>query len=136
MKYQAIYYCDPAGREPVNEAIDSLGAACQESVDWLVGLLNLTHDGNPTIPYPYSSALRGAKYRGLRELRADCGKTHHRIIYARSDRFWILLHMILNKTDEIPESDKAIGLARWLDFKARMDANPRANPRAMGHDAP
>lgn len=84
---------------------------------------------------PHSSALKGEKYRAFRELRCDCGKQHHRIIFRRSDRFFILLHIILHKEGEIPEQDKRVALDRWNDFVARMDANPTARPRAMGNDA-
>ena len=93
-------------------------------------------DARPHLGDPHSSALRGEKYRTFRELRCDCGKQHHRIIFRRSDRFFILLHMILNKEGEIPEQDKQIARERWDDFVARMDATPTAKPRAMGNDAP
>ncbi len=136
MSYQAKYYRDSTGHEPVNEAIDTLDETCQESVDRYIGLLNRLDDSNPNLPHPYSSAIKMPRYRAFRELRPDCGKTHHRIIFRRSDRFFILLHMILNKTGDIPEGDLEIASDRWDDFKARMDAAKRKPPRAMGHDAP
>lgn len=136
MPYQAIYYRDRAGREPVNAAIDTLSPDCQESVDHCISLLNRLDSSNPDLPSPYSSAIRTHRYRAFRELRADCGRTHHRIIFRRSNNVFILLHIILNKTDDIPEGDLKIASDRWDDFKERMDSVPRKNPRAMGHDAP
>ena len=136
MSYQAVYYRDRGGRMPVSDTIDSLSPSCQDSVDWQISLLNDLSDARPHLGDPHSSALRGEKYRTFRELRCDCGKQHHRIIFRRSDRFFILLHMILNKEGEIPEQDKQIARERWDDFVARMDATPTAKPRAMGNDAP
>jgi hypothetical protein len=136
VSYQAIYYRDSAGHEPVSEAIDTLDGACQDSIDHCIGLLNRLDDSNPELAFPYSSAIRTPKYRAFRELRPSCGRTHHRIIFRRSDDFFILLHVILNKTNDIPETDLEIASERWDDFKARMDAVPRKRPRAMGHDAP
>ena len=135
MAYQAIYYRDRNGGQPVSDVIDTLATSCQESVDWQISLLNDLSDERPHLPFPHSSALKGKRYRAFRELRCDCGKQHHRIIYRRSHRFLILLHMILDKAGEIAEQDKEIALQRWDDFTARMDANPTAKPRAMGQDA-
>ncbi len=136
VSYQAIYYRDRAGRMPVSDAIDRLGPSCQDSVDWQISLLNDLSDKRPHLGDPHSSALKGARYRAFRELRCDCGKQHHRIIFRRSARFFILLHIILNKEGELSEQDKRIALDRWKDFIARMDAVPTAKPRAMGKDAP
>lgn len=136
MAYQAIYFRDRHGRTPVSETLDTLDPTCQESVDWQISLLNDLSDARPLLPYPHSSALKGDKYRAFRELRCHCGRQHHRIIYRRSGRFLILLHIVLHKEGEIPEQDKRIALDRWHDFVARMDARPRAKPRAMGKDAP
>ena len=134
--YQAKYYRDAEGYEPVSDFIDAMEESCQDSVDWKIGLLNKLSDSNPNLPFPHSSALKGNKYRAFRELRADCGNTHYRLIFCRSGRFFILLHILYKNTGEISEGDKDIALARWEDFKARMDATPRRPPRAMGHDAP
>ena len=98
MSYQAIHYRDRDGREPVNEVIDTLDESCQDSIDWTIRLLNRLTDANPNLPYPHSSALKGDKYRAFRELRTACGGTLYRIIFRRSDRFFILLHILHKKT--------------------------------------
>lgn len=136
MPYQAIYYRDERGHEPVNEFIDGLDPRCQDEVDWYIDLLNGLSDSNPELAFCYSSALKGTQYRSFRELRASCGRARYRILFRRSGRFFILLHAFQKNTGDVPERDKEIALARWLDFKARMDSIPRGDPRAMGHDAP
>jgi len=134
--YQAIYYRDADGDEPANAFIETLDPVCQSEVDWRISLLNGLTDANPELPFPHSSAIKGKAYRGLRELRAPCGRLRFRVIFQRSGRFFVLLHAFEKRSREIPERDKQVALERWLDFKARMDAIPRDDPRAIGHDAP
>jgi len=134
--YQAVYYRDPVGREPVGEFIDRLEPDCQSEVDWRIGLLNRLSDAMPELPFPHSSAIRGARYRGLRELRAPCGRAHYRILFRRSGRFFILLHAFEKRSRPIASHDLDVAIERWVDFQDRMDALPRIRPRAMGHDAP
>jgi phage-related protein len=136
MSYQAIFYRDSDGNEPVSQAIDRLDDECQDSIDWDIDLLNSLSDARPGLPHPYSSALKGPKYRAFRELRTSCGDIHYRIIFRRSRRFFILLHFFRKNTDEVPEAEKKIALDRWIDFRNRMDAPVRKPPRAMGRDAP
>jgi len=133
--YQAVYYRDRAGREPVNEFIDGLEPSCQDQLDWYIDLLNGLTDSSPELAFPYSSALKGARYRAFRELRASCGRRRYRVLFRRSGRLLILLHAFAKDTGDVPEREKEIALARWHDFKARMDAIPRGHPRAIGHDA-
>ena len=106
MPYQAVYYRDDRGREQVNDYVDELDDVCQESIDWKIGLLNQLSDSNPDLPFPHSSQLKGTKYRAFRELRADCGRTHYRIIFRRSERLFILLHIIHKNTGETPDEAK------------------------------
>lgn len=134
--FQAVYYRDPHGNMPVSDAIDTLAPACQESVDWTISLLNDLHEGRPHLPFPYSSALKGVPFRAFRELRCECGRRHHRVIFRRSRQLLVLLHIVLNKAAEIPEADMYIALDRWNDFIRRMDEIPRTPPRAAGTDAP
>ena len=91
---------------------------------------------NPELGYPYSSALRGAEYRAFRELRVHRGRTRYWIIFRRSGHLFVLLHMLEHQGDDIPQAAKDIAVARWEDFKRRMDASVRRPPRAVGSDAP
>ena len=133
MKYfQAVYYRDAKGREPVDEFLDKLPVKWQPALDNQIDRLNTRHAGEPHLPFPHSSQIEGE----LRELRCHYGNSHYRILYRRSDDFFILLHMFPKTTDQVPESEKQLARDRWDDFKERMNAKPRVPPRAMGHDAP
>jgi phage-related protein len=136
VSYQAVYYRDSNGREPVNDFIDGVGPACQDSIDWYIDLLNGLSDSNPERPFPHSSALKGASYRAFRELRPSCGRVAYRILFRRSGRFFLLLHAFEKRSREVHEREMEVALNRWNDFKARMDSIPRGDPRAIGHDAP
>lgn len=136
MSYQAVFYRDEDGREPVNDFIDALDPGAQDSVDWTIGLLNGLTDENPELGHPYTSALKGPEYRAFRELRVHGGRTRYWIIFRRSGRLFVLLHMLPHQGDEIPRAAKDVAVARWEDFKRRMDAPRRKPPRAAGSDAP
>jgi hypothetical protein len=136
VSFQAVFYRDEEGREPVNDFIASLEPRAQDSVDWTIDLLNGLTDDNPELGYPYSSALKGNDYRAFRELRVHAGRTRFWIIFRRSERLFVLLHMVQHQGDDIPTADKDIAVARWNDFRRRMDAPVRRPPRAAGSDAP
>ena len=82
------------------------------------------------MPFPYASQVEGE----LRELRCHIGKRHIRFLYRRSDNLFVLLHVFEKGTKTVPEADKKAARARWTDFKARMEADPRVPPRAVGAD--
>jgi len=86
----------------------------------------------PDLPYPWSSQVRGQ----LRELRADAGPTHYRLLYSRSGNLFVRLHMFDKRTARVPEADVQIAIGRWTEFQARLNAHPRTPPRSVGHDAP
>jgi hypothetical protein len=46
------------------------------------------------------------------------------------------IHAFRKDTGEIPEEHIEIAEARWSDFKARIDAERRGQPRPAGRDAP
>ncbi len=85
-----------------------------------------------TCHFPHSSQIDGE----LRELRCHYGNTLYRILYRRSERLIVLLHMLLKTTGEVPQADIEAATSAWEDYKARMDASPRVPPRAAGRDAP
>ena len=94
--------------------------------------LNLLSDELPHLPFPHSSQVDGE----LRELRCHYGRQLYRVLYRRSDRLLVLLHIFAKRTAKIPAAEITTATDRWEDFKARMDADPRRPPRAAGHDAP
>jgi phage-related protein len=129
---QAVYFRDRDGVEPVNEYIDGLAPARQEELDFKIGLLNRLTSSDPPLPFPHSSQVDGQ----LRELRCHYGRDLYRILYQRSGNLFVLLHAIEKRTGALPQADIDIAKARFVDFRERMNAQPRRRPRAAGHDAP
>ncbi len=130
--FQAVFYRDPVGHEPVREFIDSLDEDVQAALDNQIDRLNLLSDELPHLPFPHSSQVDGE----LRELRCHYGRDLYRVLYRRSERLIVLLHVFAKRSAKIPERDIQIARERWDDFKARMNADPRVPPRAAGRDAP
>lgn len=131
--FHAVYYRDADGTEPVRQFIDALEpegrrAAIRNYID----RLNLCGDEMPHLPFPHSSQIEGE----LRELRPHFGRDHYRVLYRRSERLLILLHIFPKRTKQVREAEKQVARDRWDDYRKRMDADPRVPPRAAGWDAP
>lgn len=86
---RAVYYRDPEGREPVREFLDALDEESQAAIDNQIDRLNLLSDGVPHLPFPHSSQVEGE----LRELRCHYGRQLYRVLYRRSGRLLVLLHV-------------------------------------------
>jgi phage-related protein len=129
---QAVYYRDPDGVEPVRRFVDALDDEAQAAIDNQIDRLNLLTDRMPHLPFPHSSQVEGE----LRELRCHYGRRLYRVLYRRSDRLLVLLHVFAKRSAKIPEGEIRVARERWADFTARMDAQRRTPPRAAGHDAP
>ena len=129
---RAVYYRAPDGSEPVSDFIDALPVRCQVLLDNQIDLLNRLTTSDPPLAFPHSSQVRGE----LRELRCHCGRDLYRVLYRRSLNLFVLLHVFRKNTGAIPPEEIAIAEARWDDFRARMEAQPRTPPRPGGHDAP
>jgi phage-related protein len=129
---RAVYYRAPDGCEPVHDYIDGLPVRCQVLLDNQIDLLNRLTTNDPPLAFPHSSQVRGE----LRELRCHCGRELYRVLYRRSLKLFLLLHVFRKNSDAIPEEEITIAEGRWNDFRARMDAEPRTPPRPGGHDAP
>lgn len=118
--------------EPVNEYINGLAPVRQEELDFKIGLLNRLTSSDPPLPFPHSSQVDGQ----LRELRCHYGRDLYRVLYQRSGNLFVLLHAIEKRTGALPQTDIDIAKARFVDFRERMDTQPRRRPRPAGHDAP
>jgi Phage-related protein len=129
---QAVYYRAGDGAEPVRDFIDVLDVKRRAALLRQLDRLNDLSDAMPHLPFPHSSQVDGE----LRELRCHMGSEHYRVLYRRSERLIVLLHMFRKTTGKLPPAEIKIAQKRWEDFKARMDARPRKPPRAAGHDAP
>lgn len=129
---QAVYFRVADGSEPVREYIDGLDVKPRAALIRQIERLNDLSDAMPHLPFPHSSQVEGE----LRELRCHMGSDHYRVLYRRSKRLIVLLHVFPKRTGKLPQSEIKIAQERWEDFKARMDADPRKPPRAAGRDAP
>lgn len=130
--FHAIYYRAPDGAEPVRDFLDDLDDEISATLAQQVDRLNLLSDEVPHLPFPHSSQVDGE----LRELRCHYGRQLFRVLYRRSGRLLVLLHIFSKRTGKIPAAEIKVAAARWDDFKERMDADPRTPPRPAGHDAP
>ena len=130
--FQAVYYRDSDGREPVNEFVESLDVRRQVVLDNQIDRLNTLGPSNPHLPFPHSSQIEGE----LRELRCHYGRELYRVLYRRSHRLIVLLHAFRKDTGTVPWRDIQVAMSRWDDFSLRMDRTKRLSPRAAGHDAP
>ncbi len=130
--FQAVYYRNLSGREPVREFINNLDPKRRAVLFRQIELLNELSESTPHLPYPHSSQIEGE----LRELRCHHGSLLYRVLYRRTKRLIILLHAFRKNSKKVPESDIQIARKRWTDFKSRMDAIDRKQPRAAGRDAP
>lgn len=132
MTFQAVYYRAEDGSEPVPGFLTALDVKSRAALLRQIDRLNDLSDAVPHLPFPHSSQVEGA----LRELRCHMGAKHYRVLYRRSKRLIVLLHVFPKKTGKLPEAEIEIARRRWDDFKARMEARPRKPPRAAGRDAP
>lgn len=128
----AVYYRAPDSSEPVRHFLDELDDEVAATLALQIDRLNMLSDEMPYLPFPHSSQVDGE----LRELRCHYGRQLYRVLYRRSDRLLVLLHIFAKRTAKIPAAETTTAKDRWEDFKARMDADPRRPPRAAGHDAP
>jgi phage-related protein len=133
---QAVYYRDAHGREPVNDWLEGLvtskPAAVAKIDEYVAEYLNGRGSGGPPPEFPITSQIEG----GLRELRVRFANTRFRLLYQRSENLVVLLHGFEKNRGAVTDRDKQIAQERFVDFKARMNAEARVRPRAAGHDAP
>lgn len=130
---QAVYYRAPDKSEPVDDFINGLPEKRAAKIDSFVEEhLNGLAPGAPPPKYPITSQIAGE----LRELRIRFANIRYRVLFQRSGNLFVLLHAIEKNTGSVPQSDIDAAMARMKDFKARMDAQPRKAPRAIGQDAP
>ena len=87
-----------------------------------VAIIKLLESQGPTLPFPYSSQVKGR----LRELRTQQGKDKLRILYfGDARRFFVLLHAVLKKSDKLEEGDIRIAEVRMELHTKRLEGKPR-----------
>lgn len=130
--FQAVFYRERSGKEPVRELVEGLDKDAQAALERQIERLNMLSEAVPHLPFPHSSQVAGE----MRELRCHYGRDLYRILYTRSGQLLVLLHVFAKRSAKIPERDIRVAEERWLDFRTRMDATKRVPPRAAGRDAP
>lgn len=90
---------------------DSLTAEEQESVDFGVGLLI---ERGPTLPFPYSSQVKGSEFGEMRELRVQHEGKPYRVLYAFDPRRVALLLLGGDKTGDDDWYERMVPIADKL----------------------
>lgn len=101
----AFYETDEEGC-PVQAFLDGLDTKRRAK---LLALIRLLEEQGPTLPFPYSSQVRGK----IRELRAHYGDDQYRVLYfGAPSRIFVLLHACEKRSEKTPERDVRIAAAR------------------------
>jgi hypothetical protein len=104
---------------------DSLTADEQESVDFGVGLLI---ERGPTLPFPYSSQVRGSKFGEMRELRVQHQGSPYRVLYAFDPHRVGLLLLGGDKTGDDGWYDRMVPVADKLFAAHLADVKKKSKP--------
>ena len=101
MAWTVDFYEEEDGSAPVEEFLAQLPREHRAKALAIVKLLEAV---GPTLPFPYSSQVRGK----LRELRTQLGRDKIRILYfADKRRSFLLLHGFIKRTDRLSASEIA-----------------------------
>ena len=119
MVWPADFFEDSAGSVPVEDFLKALPIGHRAKA---VAIVKLLESQGPTLPFPYSSQVKGK----LRELRTQQGKDKLRILYfADSRRSFILLHAVLKKSDKLDVGDIRVAEERMEVHARRLEGKPR-----------
>ncbi len=115
--WEIEFYENDEGGCPVQGFLDGLAKPSRAKV---VALIQLLAEQGPTLPFPYSSQVRGK----VRELRTQYGKETFRVLYfGASNREWVLLHAFSKRTKRTPEKEIKLAEERMAAYlkKAKED---------------
>jgi hypothetical protein len=111
--WRVEFYESTDGRCPVPAFLDGLGEPARAKV---VALIRLLAEQGPTLPFPYSSHVRGK----IRELRTQYGKENLRVLYfGAPGREWVLVHAFSKRIRRTLEQDIRLAEARMTDHLNR-----------------
>lgn len=126
--FHAVYYRAPDGAEPVRAFLDDIDDEIAAVLALQIERLNLLSDQVPHLPFPHSSQVDGE----LRELRCHYGRQLYRVLYRRSDRLLVLLHIFSKADSEDPclgDQDRQGPLGRLQGADGRRPAHPSSSRR-------
>jgi len=111
--WRVEFYESSDGRCPVQEFLDGLEEPARAKA---VALIRLLAEQGPTLPFPYSSRVRGK----IRELRTQYGKENLRVLYFGAPaREWVLVHAFGKRAQRTPGQDIRMAEARMMDHLNR-----------------
>ena len=117
--WQIEFYEREEGGCPVQDFLNALDKLPRAKV---LALVRLLAEQGPTLPFPYSSQVRGK----IRELRTQHGGENLRVLYFGSPtREWVLLHGFSKRTTKTSERDIRIAEARMREY---LDRQKRIGP--------
>src|SRR2546423_8288863 len=119
MAWRVDFFVDEDGHAPVEDYLS--GLAVQQRAK-LLALIKLLEQEGASLPFPYSSQVRGR----LRELRTQQGKDKLRILYlGDARRVFILLHGIVKRSAKLPEEDIRVAEAPMELHLRRMEGKKK-----------
>lgn len=112
--WQIEFYEREEGGCPVQDFLNALDKPPRAKV---LALVRLLAEQGPTLPFPYSSQVRGK----IRELRTQHGRENLRVLYfGSSTREWVLLHGFTKRTPQTSERDIRTAEARMTEYLERQ----------------
>lgn len=109
------FYEEEDGSAPVEDLIAELPKKPKAKA---LAIVKLLAEMGPTLPFPYSSQVRGK----IRELRTQYGRDKIRILYfGDSRRCFILLDALIKKTDALDEQEIEIAEERMQKHNKRLE---------------
>lgn len=118
-RWRVEFYESRDGQCPVQEFLEGLEEPARAKA---LALIRLLAEQGPTLPFPYSSQVRGK----LRELRTQYGKENLRILYfGGAAREWVLVHAFSKRATRTAEQDIGIAEARMTDHLNRRERADR-----------
>ena len=119
MDWQVEYYKKENGDIPVLDYLLSLDAKARAKAFSEIELLEKHGLG---LKEPYVKRIKGAKYRGMFELRVRFASNTSRIFYfTYKQRTFVLLHGFTKKSEQTPERELERTLRYRADFERRCE---------------
>jgi len=112
-EYQVILYTSIQGRCLTKEFLENLPDKVKgKALRWIEKL----EQNGPNLPRPYADVVRGK----IRELRLVFASHQYRFLYFFHQKYIIITHGFIKKTDVVPESEIERADNAMLDFEERL----------------
>jgi phage-related protein len=109
------FYEEEDGSAPAEEDLEKFP---KPHISKPLAIVRLLEEHGPTLPFPYSSHVRGKIW----ELRTQHGCDRIRILYFCDSRSWfILLHSLIKRTPKLGERDIRTAEKRMNNHNSRLE---------------